>query len=261
MLGEQHEVGAHQPAGLGGVVAEQGAHLHPLADRQQREHRLAALLVELADDVGGVVGSHPREDLGDLLVGAVLEELALVVVVELLEHVGLELAVVVADGLDDLLALVPRGGLDEVGDLRGVELGELRVGHAQAHGGDVADERLHVGPVEELAGRDVRAERLGQQPPQAPARAGVDAHDAPRARDQRQLDLVRAHEPRPLDVDQLTVEQVLAAAPRRDAVRSGAGRASPCAARRRRGRSPRPRSTPRKERRPATVTSTPVIGG
>ena len=50
-------------------------------------------------------------------------------VVELLEHVGLELAVVVADRLDDLLALAPGGRLDEVGDLRGVQLCQLRMRH------------------------------------------------------------------------------------------------------------------------------------
>ena len=202
------EVGAHQPAGLRRVVAEQRSHLDAMADGQQREHRLAPLLVELADDVGGVVGRHPREDLRDLGVGAILEELALVLVVELLEHVGLELAVVVADGLDDLFALVPRGRLDEVGDLGGVELGELRVRDAQAHRRHVPDERLDAGPVEELAGRDVRAERLRQQAAQPAAGAGVDADHAPGAGDERELDLVGAHEPRALDVDQLPVEQV-----------------------------------------------------
>src|SRR6185312_13707493 len=202
------EVGAHQAARLGGVVAEQRAHLHAVADGQEREDALAAVLLELADHVDGVVGSHAGEDLGDLLVAAILEELALVLVVELLEDVGLELPVVVADGLDDLLALLSGGGLDEVGDLGGVELGELRVGHAQADGRDVADERLDARPVEELAGRDVGAERLGQQAPQAAAGAGVDADDPPGAADEGELDLVGANEARALDVDQLTVEQV-----------------------------------------------------
>ena len=140
---------------------------------------LAAILVELADDVGGVVGCHPREDLRDLLVGAVLEELALVLVVELLEDVGLELTVVVADRLDDLLTLVPRGRLHEVGDLRGMKLRELGVGHPQANGGHVSDERLDARPVEELAGGDVRAEPLRQQAPQPAAGTGVDADHAP----------------------------------------------------------------------------------
>ena len=184
------------------------------------------------------------------------------VVVELLEHVGLELAVVVADGLDDLLALAPRGGLDEIGDLRRVQLGELRVGHAQAHGRHVPDERLDASPVEELAGRDVRAEPLRQQPPQAAARAGVDADDAPGAGDERELDLVGAHQPRALDVDQLAVEQValqqhlVGAALEVAQVELGLAQhdaAGADLARRDRRRG--------KDVRPATVTSRPVIGG
>ncbi len=182
---QQDEVRAHQAAGLVGVVAEQRAHLHAVADRQQRQHRLASLLVELAEDVRRVVGRHAREDLSDLRIGAVLEELLLVVVVELLEHVRLELAVVVADGLDDLLALAPRRRLDEVGDLRRVQLGELRVGDAQAHRRHMSDERLDARPVEELAGGDVRAEPLRQEAPQAAAGTGVDADDAPGAGDER----------------------------------------------------------------------------
>src|ERR1700722_11773813 len=111
---QQDEVGAHQAARLGGVVAEQRSHLHAMADRQQREHLLAPVLVQLAHDVRRVVGSHPGEDRPDLGVGAILEELALVLVVELLEHIRLELAVVIADGLDDLLALASRRRLHQI---------------------------------------------------------------------------------------------------------------------------------------------------
>ena len=97
LLVDGHEVGAHQAARLGGVVPEQRAHLGALGRGQEHQHRLAARLVELGDEVGGVVGRHSREHLRHLLVGALLEELDLVVVVELLEDVGLELAIVVAD--------------------------------------------------------------------------------------------------------------------------------------------------------------------
>ena len=150
-----------------------------MADGQQREQPLTALLLELADHVGRIVGGHPREDLGDLLVGAILEELTLVLVVELLEDIRLELTVSVADRLDYLLALVLGGGLDEVGDLSGVKLGEFRVGDPQPDRGDMTDERLDAGPVEELARRDVCAQRLWQQPAQAATRAGVDPDDTP----------------------------------------------------------------------------------
>ena len=129
-------------------------------------------------------------------------------VVELLVDVRLELAIVLADGLDDLLALAPRGRLDEVGDLRGVQLGQLRVGNAQPHRRHMPDERLDARPVEELAGCDVRAEPLRQQTAQPAARTCVDADHAPGSGDQCQLDLVRAHQPGALHVDQLPVEQI-----------------------------------------------------
>src|SRR5271154_6945611 len=205
---QQHEVRAHQPARLGRVIAEQRAHLHSMADGQQSQDRLAPVLLELADDVGCVVRRHPREDRCDLRVRAVLEELPLVLVVELLEHVGLELAIIVADRLDDLLALASRCRLHEIGDLGGVELGQLGVRHSQAHRRDVPHERLHAGPVDESSERDVGARRLGQQAAKAAARARVDAHHAPGSGEQRELDLVRAHQSRALDVDQLPVEQV-----------------------------------------------------
>ena len=68
--------------------------LRCLAAGSRFEHREAALLVDLEQQVGGVVARHPREHRGDLLVGALAQELDLVLVVELLEHVGLELLVV-----------------------------------------------------------------------------------------------------------------------------------------------------------------------
>ena len=43
--GEQQEVGGHQTARLVGVVAEQRADLDAMAHGQQRQHRLAAVLV------------------------------------------------------------------------------------------------------------------------------------------------------------------------------------------------------------------------
>ena len=106
------------------------------------------------------------EQLGDLLVAPVLDELELVAVLELLEDVGLELGVG-GDRGDDLLALVVRRRLDEVGDLRGVELRELRVRHPQPDGRDVPGERLDRGPVEEAARLDPPGERARQHAPDA----------------------------------------------------------------------------------------------
>ena len=107
------------PARLG-VVAEERAHLALLRFGQELQDGRPPLLVDLRDEVGGVVGRHGAEQLGRLGVGAGLHELDLVLGVELLEDVRLELAVL-AHRLDDLLALLVRRLLDQVGDLGRME--------------------------------------------------------------------------------------------------------------------------------------------
>ena len=93
-LGRQaQEVGAHQATGRLGVVAEQGPDLVLLGLGQQVEDREPTLLVDVADQVGGVVGGHRRQQPGGLGVRSGSDELGLVLGVQLLEHVGLELDV------------------------------------------------------------------------------------------------------------------------------------------------------------------------
>ena len=97
-------------------------------------------------------------------------------VVELLEDVGLEL-LVLPDGLEDLLALLVAGRLDEVGDLRRVKRRDPPVGQPQPRRRHVTDERLELGPGDELrmggpvsprsgrgSSRRKRAPRLGSMP-------------------------------------------------------------------------------------------------
>ena len=110
--------------------------------------------------------------------------------------------------------------------------------------------------------RDVRAEAAsaaaGASPPRGPVSTPTTRQDAG---DERELDLVGAHEPRALDVDQLAVEQValqqhlLGAALEGAQVELGLAQHDAVAP------MSETRSTPRKEVRPATVTSKPVIGG
>ena len=123
-------VGAHEPAGGLGGVAEQVADLALLGLGHELEQREPAVLVHLADEVRRVVGRHPREQPCGVVVGALVDELELVLGVELLEDVGLELAVE-PHGLDDLLALLVARGLDEVGDLGGVQLRQPAVRDAE----------------------------------------------------------------------------------------------------------------------------------
>ena len=207
-LRQAQEVGAHQAAGRLGVVGQQRADLPLLRLGQQAEDGQAPLLVELGDEVGGVVGGHRPEDLGGLGVGAVLDELDLVPGVELLEHVRLELAVL-ADRLDDLLALLVGGGLHQVGDLGRVEPGQLPVGDAEVGGGHMGHERLDVGPVHHGAGPDVAAQAPGEQAADQGSPRRVDPHHLPGPVDEGQLDLVGLDQAAADEVDQVPGLQVL----------------------------------------------------
>src|SRR5205807_5569235 len=95
-------------------------------------------------------------------------------------------------------------------ELRGVKLRELRMRYTQADGGDMADKRLDACPVEECAHLDPFAERSREQPAKRRAEARIDADDTPDAVDRRDLDLVRPHQARAVDIDQLPIEHVLA---------------------------------------------------
>jgi len=93
--------------------------------------------------------------------------------------------------------------------MNSLKRGQLGMRHPQADGRDVPDERLDARPVEERPCGDAAAQRPWEQPAHAAARAGVDADHPPPALDARELDLVGAHEPGAIDVDELVIEDVL----------------------------------------------------
>jgi len=140
-------------------------------------------------------------------VGAAADEFDLVVGVELLEHVGLELAVL-AHRFDDLLALLVRGRFDEVGDLGGMEPGQLAERDAQARRGDMGHEGLDARPVDDLPGRDAPSQGTRQEMPQRHPGTGVDRHHLPAPFDAGQLDLVGPDEACPVEVDDVAGEEV-----------------------------------------------------
>jgi hypothetical protein len=84
---------------------------------------------------------------------------------------------------EDLLALMARCCIDEVGKVGRVQPSQLRVRYPQLDGWDVTGERLQARPV--------------------------DPDDPPPPLHPGDLDLVCAHQPGPLDVDQLSVENVM----------------------------------------------------
>ena len=103
-----------------------------------------------------------------------------------------------------------RGSLDEIGDLTRMELRQLAGAHPQPRAGNVAHERLDARPVENSPCRCTSPEPSRQEPSQRAAQADIDAHDAPGALDEGQLDVARARQSRPGYVDEAVPEDVLA---------------------------------------------------
>ena len=68
VVGNRDELGAHEAARRLRVEPQDGPHLALLGLGKQLQHRPSALLVELHQEVGGVVGGHVAEHRGHLLV-------------------------------------------------------------------------------------------------------------------------------------------------------------------------------------------------
>jgi hypothetical protein len=109
---------------------------------------------------------------------------------------------------EDLLALMARCCIDEVGKVGRVQPSQLRVRYPQLDGWDVTGERLQARPVEEAGHADPVRVRTQEQASEQAAEADVDPDDPPPPLHPGDLDLVCAHQPGPLDVDQLSVENV-----------------------------------------------------
>ena len=109
--------------------------------------------------------------------------------VELLENVGLEFSVE-SHRLDDLLTLLVARLLHEVGDLGGVQLGELSIRDAKSRRRNVSDERLDRGEIDNGFGLHPLSDLLAQNPSQEWPATGVDTDDFPSSVDLGNLDLV-----------------------------------------------------------------------
>ena len=172
--GQREVVHAHQAAGAGGVEAHQGQHLGALAGREQVEDRLAAPLRELGDRVGRVVGAHPAEHLGDLLVGPRAEQPGGPFVVKFLEDVSLQFRVGMHPA-EDLGFLVLGRLLEQVSDLGRSQQPDPRERAAQHRAPGVTDQRLELPLV--LENLPVRLLRPAQaEPREQPAGAAPGGH-------------------------------------------------------------------------------------
>ncbi len=81
-------------------------------------------------------------------------------------------------------------------------------GESAGAGRDVAGERLDTRPVEKGPRLDRVGESSWHQPAEEAARPGVDADDAVPALKASYLDLIRPHQPRTVDVNELPIEYI-----------------------------------------------------
>ena len=162
-----------------------------------------AVLRQLGDGVGCVVGAHAGDDLGDLCVGLVLEEPVGDVGVQLLEYICLELGVAVHD-IEDLFSLLAGCVLEQVGYLSRFEPPDPTEAGSYPHAGGVADERLERLPV--LAGVPAPGADEAEQARRPP---GVQAAHDPSLAGGLQLDVPRPDQLGVRNVDEAVPQDVL----------------------------------------------------
>ena len=104
-------------------IVEAALQRDALGERQAGEHLLAVLLVEVADDLDGVVGIELADGLGDLLVRDRFEDFAADRVVDLGQRHPVE---IVAHEADELVALVRLERLQHVAEIGFVQVADER---------------------------------------------------------------------------------------------------------------------------------------
>ena len=169
---------------------------------------LSALGLEVAEDVGGVVWLHLFEDVGGALGLHAPNQRQLQVGADLAERVGGRFVV---EGVEHFVDVVLVELRDDLGDIRGVQLGQVFVRHLELDAGRARLDRLDGFPGDRL-GRQPHAERAEHAPrAQATQQAGgrdVDADQAVAAVGRRELQVVDAHDAHAVDVDDLVVEHL-----------------------------------------------------
>ena len=199
----------------GGVlgVGEQLAHVLGVFLLHERDEPPGAILGQVGDQVGGVVGRHGREQLGGLVVRQVDEQRRLIRRVHLLQGVGGEL---VLEDAEHGGALLRRELVRDVGDVGRVQQLELGARHGQAHRALVGGLEVDLLPVDEVrlgvaAALDEAVADLGQTDASQDGAAGdVDRHHVQAGARAHELDVVDADDLAALGVHELLVEEALA---------------------------------------------------
>ena len=116
------ELGLHAPAGGLFRIVERAAQPDPLGERQLRQDLVLVLLVEVFQDVDGVVGIELLHRLGDLLVGQIVDDVEADRLVDLGQRGEIE---ILAEQFDQRAALLGQQRLEQVAELRLVQAADI----------------------------------------------------------------------------------------------------------------------------------------
>ena len=114
----RHELGLHAPAGGLFRIVERAPQPDALGERQLRQDLVLVLLVEVFQDVDGVVGIELLDGLGDLLVGQVVDDVEADRLVDLGQRGEVE---ILAEQFDQRAALLGHQRFEQVAELRLVQ--------------------------------------------------------------------------------------------------------------------------------------------
>ncbi len=210
-LARAEELGGHEAARRVLAEREQLADVLRVVLLHRLEHRLGALLRQVAQDVGRLVGRHLLEEVGRPLGVDLLDDGGLHLGLGLRKRLRCRLGVEVRD---DRLALDAAEVLDDVGEVGGVHAGELLVdleadrGRARVDEADVVPRDVLLREPGGEAADETRAHDAGEQPPHGAGEADLDAAQEEPAALALEDDVVHADDLPPVDVDDLAVEHV-----------------------------------------------------
>ena len=114
----RHELGLHAPAGGLFRIVERATQPDALGERQLRQDLVLVLLVEVFQDVDGVVGIELLDGLGDLLVGQIVDDVEADRLVDLGQRGEVE---ILAEQFDQRAALLGHQRFEQVAQLRLVQ--------------------------------------------------------------------------------------------------------------------------------------------
>ena len=155
----RHELGLHAPAGGLFRIVERAPQPDALGERQLRQDLVLVLLVEVFQDVDGVVGIELLDGLGDLLVGQIVDDVEADRLVDLGQRGKVE---VLAEQFDQRAALLGHQRLEQVAQFRLVQATDVLLERQRIAIGDGrADMRQERGKDDTVLAIDVGGRHIG----------------------------------------------------------------------------------------------------